>query len=296
MPSNGGGADAQEGHDGRPALAPLPGPFPGRRRPGVDRLAVEEAAQVVGQLRGAGVAPGGLLFQALQADRLQVVRDARLELARRHRLLLDDLADGVDRVAGLERRPAGEQLVEDRAQRVDVGGRADVAGLARGLFRGHVAGGAEDGAALGLPRVVVDALGQAEIGDLGDGGPRPVVGGQRVDRQMPLCGAPTTGRRPGRGGCCAGLRSRWTMPRWWATSIVRGQRLHQLGGRPGRRRTLAQALFEAAPLHELQREVGPPFVLAGLVDLDDVGVLQPGDGLGLGAEPGQAGRPGVAPA
>ncbi len=53
-------------------------------------------------------------------------------------------------------------------------------------------------------------------------------------------------------------------------------------------------LVQAAAVDELQREERPAVVLADLVDLHDVGVLQPGDGLGLGAEAGQVGLAGVA--
>ena len=45
-----------------------------------------------------------------------------------------------------ERRPAGEHLVEDGAQGVDVRGRPDFAHRAAGLLGGHVARRAEDGA------------------------------------------------------------------------------------------------------------------------------------------------------
>ena len=41
-------------------------------------------------------------------------------------------------------------------------------------------------------------------------------------------------------------------------------------------------------------EERPAVLLADVVDLDDVGVLEPRDGLGLGAEAGRLGRPGVA--
>ena len=39
--------------------------FDGPDRPGADRLAVEEAAEVVGQVAGAGVAAGGDLWRHL---------------------------------------------------------------------------------------------------------------------------------------------------------------------------------------------------------------------------------------
>ena len=58
---------------------------------------------------------------------------------------LDLLQRRQDRV-GHERRAAGEQGVEDRAETVDVGGDRDAALDRRGLLGRHVAGGADHGA------------------------------------------------------------------------------------------------------------------------------------------------------
>ena len=127
------------------------------------------------------------------------MRNARLQLARRDRLLLDDLTDGVDRIAGLERRTTHEQLVENRTQGINVGGRADLPVFSAGLFGRHVTGSAEDGAALRLARVVVDPLGQTKIRDLGNGGPRPMIRGQRATNRFPGSGSWTTGCRPSPG-------------------------------------------------------------------------------------------------
>ena len=68
----------------------------------------------------------------------------------------------------LERRAAGEHLVEDRAQGVDVGGGRDVGGRAAGLLGGHVARRAHDVAGAGQARLALHQLGQAEVGDLRD--------------------------------------------------------------------------------------------------------------------------------
>jgi hypothetical protein len=67
----------QSRHD-RVAPAPAPGPLPLPYGPCCDRLARLEAAQVLGQLQGAGVALGRLLLQALVANRLQVCGHPRL--------------------------------------------------------------------------------------------------------------------------------------------------------------------------------------------------------------------------
>src|SRR5439155_11680118 len=76
-----------------------------------------------------------------------------------------------------------EQLVEDGAQRVDVGERADLLRLAAGLLRGHVRGRAEDGAGPRLAGVLAERLGEAEVGDLGDKIHRGGRGGRGGRRQ-----------------------------------------------------------------------------------------------------------------
>ena len=63
-----------------------------------------------------------------------------------------------------ERRPAREQVIENRAERIDVAAPADQAALGRGLLRRHVVGRAEHLAAQGQFAVVMQPLGQAEVG------------------------------------------------------------------------------------------------------------------------------------
>ena len=66
----------------------------------------------------------GVLLQAFQADRLQVARHVRAQPRRRHGLGRGDQLERLQRRIAQERRPAGQRLVEDRPQRIDVGGRA----------------------------------------------------------------------------------------------------------------------------------------------------------------------------
>ncbi len=83
------------------------------------------------------------------------------------RLLFPNLAQGlVDRL-GLKRRPAREQLVEHRPQPVNVDRGGDLAAMTRHLLGCHVRGSAEDEAGVRQAAVVLDALGQPEIGDVG---------------------------------------------------------------------------------------------------------------------------------
>ena len=82
----------------------------------------------------------------------------------------------------------------------------------------------------------------------------------------------------------AGFRSRWTMPRSWAACMARARvSTRPAASRAGQRRAV-QSLRQAAAGAVFQGEERQAVVLADLVDLDDVGMLQAGDGLGLGAE------------
>ena len=71
---------------------------------------------------------------------------------------------------GDEGRAAGDEVIEDRAEAVDVGGGGDVADFSGGLLRGHVRGRAEQraGERAGRDRLGVEALGDAEVGDVRD--------------------------------------------------------------------------------------------------------------------------------
>ena len=66
----------------------------------------------------------------------------------------------------------------------------------------------------------------------------------------------------------------------------RGQRGHQLGRRAARLGRPLEAVGEAPPLEQLERDEGAAVGLAEVVDLDDVGMAEAGDGLGLDQEPG----------
>ena len=223
-----------------------------------DRLAVEIALQVVGERVGRLVALVWFLLQALEADRLQVVINLCVGEPRRHRIILNHLPDRVERRVALEWRPAREQLVQDRAEAIDVRGRADVAAALRLLGR-HITGRAEDGASAGAFPIAVEPLGQAEVGDV-----RFILAvEQNVRRlQVAMDDPMPVGMMDGPGD---------------AAPI---DRRVPAGDRPAR-----QLAGQADPLDELHREEVLPIDLADLEDRDDVRVLQPRRRLGLGAEP-----------
>ena len=106
----------------RPVAAhPFPQHVAQRRRLRPHRLAALPPPQVVRQLRRRRVPPARLLLQTFQTDRLQIARRLRLQLPRRHRLVPRAPAASVSSVVGrLERRTAGQALVQDRPQRIHV--------------------------------------------------------------------------------------------------------------------------------------------------------------------------------
>ena len=93
-----------------------------------------------------------------------------------------------------------------------------------------------------------------------------------------------------------GLRSRWTIPAWWAAWTARASVTISSAAGASRLGRARQAVVEVAPLEQLQRHERQAVDLADVVDLDDVGMAEPGDGLGLDAEPGEVIGPGLAAA
>ena len=82
-----------------------------------------------------------------------------------------------------------------------------------------------------------------------------------------------------------GLTSRWTKPAWWAASSAgrdaRADVDRQLGAEPGLH---VEQLAQALAVDELHDDGLAALVLEDVVDGDDVGVGQAGDGDGLAAE------------
>ena len=112
-------------HQRQQPLAAGPPAGPGSARPSSQRRRSSASSPAV------CVAPAGLLGHRLQADRLQVARDAVVEAARRPRLVVQHLVQQHPRGAA-ERQLAGQQLVEDHAQAVDVAAAIDLVAPRRG--------------------------------------------------------------------------------------------------------------------------------------------------------------------
>ena len=120
--------------------------------------------QVVGHLLRRPVAVGRLLAQRLQDDRLQRGGDGSVQLAERGRIVVGDLLDQRVAVAALEWGAERQQLVERRAQRVDVAAMVDDPAPGEDLLGARVAERAQELARDREPGIA-DDLGQAEVGD-----------------------------------------------------------------------------------------------------------------------------------
>ena len=191
----------------------LPGQIGKRRLAGDDRLAREDAREIVPQLFGRRIAIGGLLGHRLEHDSVEIAADApalvreirSAPLARPLRLLPHhDRQDLLQRLAGGFVRPLpGHQLVEQNAERIDVGGGRDRQPpelLGARVVRRHRAD--ERKRRPGRGRSRLEQLGDAEVEDLRDP--------SRVTSTLP------------------GFRSRWTT-RWrWAKPTARTTWLEEL--------------------------------------------------------------------
>ena len=88
--------------------------------------------------------------------------------SRRQWFALHHLRQRVDNRGAKEGRNAGEQLVENGAERVDIGRRTEFLDFALRLFGRHVTGRAGDGPLTGLSAVAFQLFGEAEVGDFGN--------------------------------------------------------------------------------------------------------------------------------
>ncbi len=146
-------------------------------RPGAARLLARGPCglEVVEQRLSRGIPRGRVLLQAAAHDRLEARCDLGPEASRRRRGVAQDRRDEGQRRLALEGAPAGEQLVQERAEGEDVAAR--VQGTALRLLGRHVGRCPEQealrghrlgGRGLGIPRrrLGLEQLGEAEVEDL----------------------------------------------------------------------------------------------------------------------------------
>ena len=169
----------------------------------------------------------------------------------------------IDNGVARECAPAGQHLVEDRAEREEVG--ACAGRLSAYLFRRHVPGRAHDQIAIGVGgrglSVRVGLHRQAEVQDLD----RPVYGDEQVPRfQIAVDDAPFV----------RGRQAQQHLPR-------------HPGGLVHRERAALQPGAKRFSGEQLRDHVGDVAIDAHVVHREDVGMVERGDGLRLSPEPGQ---------
>ena len=91
----------------------------------VDWFGAQEPAELVSELLRGLVAAGWFFLQTFEADGFQIVRNTRIESARRERLFVQDLLKHCGDMVSDERRPTGQCVVENRAEGIHVAGEAD---------------------------------------------------------------------------------------------------------------------------------------------------------------------------
>ena len=249
---------AQQGCDQRPPTAPPPAPFKPSHRPGLDRLAVEEPLQFVGQFAGRTAAPRRGLLQAFKRERFQVPRDVRVQRAGWHWLTLQDLLQGLRQTGGLERWAPGKGIVQHGSQGIDIGGWPHQIEPGCRLFGRHEIGGPQHFARGRKVAVELHAFRETEVGHPGVAG---TVEQDVAGLQIPMDHAVVVGV------------------------------LNRLGDVPHQRRRVARRHWSAGQVRRqalafdvAHREEVPALERTHLVDRHNAGMIQPGHRLGFSAK------------
>ena len=139
-------------------------PEAGRHRS--DRVARQIPSYVGGEFAGARITTGLVLLQALAGDDADVLSECLVDGRDRCRILLpDDRGDlGQDPLLELVGGLAGEQLIEDDAEGIDIAAHVDGEGIGVELLRAHVLVSADESADVGLHA----RQGYVRVGRLGD--------------------------------------------------------------------------------------------------------------------------------
>ena len=254
-----GQRDHQRHHRQRPPVAPdrLAQPVAeADRRPRLDRRAVEEPAEIVGQRPRRLVARAAIFLEALGDDRLEIGRDVLIDRAQPRRLVDRQPVEHHQRVVALDRRAPDQERVHRRAQAVHVGPAIELLDLAAGLLGRH-------------------ELRRAEHGAGGGGAVAPVPRDAEVHDERPQAAVRAALDHDVR-------RLEIAVDDAGAVRLVdaeRGAAHHQRLLLVGE---LVDQLGQRLPVDVLHRDVHATLDLADLVDLTHPLVGDPGLGAGLG--------------
>ena len=202
-----------------------------------------------------------ILREGAHDQRLEARVDVRtaLRLARHHRVLGEVLAHELAKGSSAEHRLSAEQLVHDRAERIDI--RAMIDGHPARLFRRHVRGRADHRSGCGLEShvfvVPVEQLRDAEVEQLDELGP---VRGRHDDHVIRL-----------------EIAVHDTYGMCGAQAVAD---LHQDGERAGHVDSGPRPFPEALPAQQLHDDEGRAiFDLDEVRDVDDIAMANAIDGL-----------------
>ncbi len=220
------------------------------------------------ELAAGRVALLGILGERAGDDRVEGRRKLRPLGAERRRLPLEVREHDRDVRLALEGRLAGEAFVEHAAERVDVGAPVHV--LAGDLLGGDVVDRPHEVAVVAGPALVGESLREAEVREVGV--VRAVEAGAGVEQHV--------------GGLHVAMDE--------ATRMRGVESARHLGEDPDRfprlERAVPQPLLEVRTLHVAHGDEEQLAELSGLVDRDDVRVVDRGRELGLPQEALAEGR------
>ena len=152
--------------DQRFPLAPTPDTLQLRRAARSNRFVAQKPLDILRERLGRGVALGGFLFEALQADRCKVAIYFWISEARLSRLGVQNQPDGFIGCSASKRWMASEQLVKHCAKSVNIRGACELRVISHRLFRRHVTGRAQNFHRARDSALRLDQPGQPEIGEM----------------------------------------------------------------------------------------------------------------------------------
>jgi len=251
------GRDGEQG-DGRAAGGPFAGAIKVTAGAGLDGFLAEPAFQVFGNGFGGTVAPLRIFLHALEADGFEIAVDAAVNGRGALRFVIDDEAQGLQRRIRAERGLAGEQLVKDSAEAIDIDSRRELNAFALGLLGRHVVRRADDLTSDRDVLTSIDTLREAEVRDV-----RFALG---IEQDV--------------------IRLHVAMQNAVLMGEVDGARdlRHQDGASMGVRVVADHVFIEAATLDVTHAEEQLAIEITDLVDGDDVGVIEIRDGFRFRAE------------
>ncbi len=243
----------------------------------MDRQLVELAPNVRGELRRGTVAPRPILRHGLRGDVAEAAAVGPIERFQGHGVgRVDQQQALADRqMVDFVRQPAGEHLVEDDAEGVDVRTPVQVARVVD-LLRAHVGEAAQELSRGGLRRRRIGVLsdvrshgaGDAEVQDLGSAvGPDHDVGGFQVPVKDPL------------------------LVRVLDDVADSGKKPQPVGEREAGAADVGVQMPPRNELHDQERQLAAPaprvreLLQTGLEDADDAGMTKPAEQSHLGLEP-----------